>query len=203
MAAVNAAGRKRARPGGATRARGARSSWQPARASPSSESGERPSVLARPGRARRRSAARAGGLETGSAASFARARVAAGARARRADRQADGDERPSRRARAEEGDVEGRSGCRVGEPLANVGITAAERTLTPAEGRGTVSLTLGNYSDSPARRRVTVVGGRQGACWPGSSTCRRESPRSRFRCRPVCRRCASRCPTMRWLATTR
>ena len=47
----------------------------------------------------------------------------------------------------------------LGEPLANVGITAAERTLTPAEGRGTVSLTLGNYSDSPARRRVTVVAG--------------------------------------------
>ena len=37
----------------------------------------------------------------------------------------------------------------VGEPLANVGITAAERTLSPDEGRGTVSLTLGNYSDSP------------------------------------------------------
>ena len=47
----------------------------------------------------------------------------------------------------------------LGEPLANVGITAAERTLTPAEGQGTVSLTLGNYSDSPARRRVTVVAG--------------------------------------------
>jgi hypothetical protein len=47
----------------------------------------------------------------------------------------------------------------VGEPLANVGFTAAERTLSPAEGRGTVSLTLGNYSDSPARRRVSVSAG--------------------------------------------
>ncbi len=47
----------------------------------------------------------------------------------------------------------------LGEPLANVGITAAERTLTPGEGRGAVSLTLGNYSDSPGRRRVTVSAG--------------------------------------------
>ncbi len=47
----------------------------------------------------------------------------------------------------------------LGEPLANVGITAAERTLTPADGRGAVSLTLGNYSDSPGRRRVTVSAG--------------------------------------------
>ena len=56
----------------------------------------------------------------------------------------------------------GRRACfwvSLGEPLANVGITAAERTLTPAEGRGAVSLTLGNYSDSPARRRVTVSAG--------------------------------------------
>jgi hypothetical protein len=47
----------------------------------------------------------------------------------------------------------------VGEPLANVGITAADRTLSPDEGRGTVSLTLGNYSDSPARRRLSVSAG--------------------------------------------
>jgi Ca-activated chloride channel homolog len=47
----------------------------------------------------------------------------------------------------------------VGEPLANVGITAADRTLTPDEGRGTVSLTLGNYSDSPVRRRLSVTTG--------------------------------------------
>ena len=47
----------------------------------------------------------------------------------------------------------------VGEPLANVGITAADRTLTPDEGRGTVSLTLGNYSEAPARRRLSVSAG--------------------------------------------
>jgi Ca-activated chloride channel homolog len=47
----------------------------------------------------------------------------------------------------------------VGEPLANVGITAAERTTTPAEGRGAVALTLGNHSDSPVRRRVSVSAG--------------------------------------------
>jgi hypothetical protein len=47
----------------------------------------------------------------------------------------------------------------VGEPLANVGITAAQRTLSPGEGRGAVSLTLGNYSDSPARRRLGVSAG--------------------------------------------
>jgi Ca-activated chloride channel homolog len=47
----------------------------------------------------------------------------------------------------------------LGEPLSNVGITAAERTLTPAEGRGTVSLTLANHSDSVARRDVKVSAG--------------------------------------------
>ena len=47
----------------------------------------------------------------------------------------------------------------LGEPLANVGITAAERTLIPGGSRGTVSLTLGNHSDSGARRRLTVSAG--------------------------------------------
>ena len=47
----------------------------------------------------------------------------------------------------------------VGEPLANVGITAAQRTLSPEDGRGAVSLTLANHSDSPARRRVSVSAG--------------------------------------------
>jgi hypothetical protein len=44
----------------------------------------------------------------------------------------------------------------VGEPVANVGITAAERTISPDQGRGVVSLTVANYSDSPAHRRVSV-----------------------------------------------
>jgi hypothetical protein len=47
----------------------------------------------------------------------------------------------------------------LGQALPNVGITAAERTLTPAESRGAVMLALGNYSDAPARRRVTVKAG--------------------------------------------
>ncbi len=47
----------------------------------------------------------------------------------------------------------------LGRPLPNVGIMAAERTVTPAESRGAVMLALGNYSDAPARRRVTVTAG--------------------------------------------
>jgi Ca-activated chloride channel homolog len=47
----------------------------------------------------------------------------------------------------------------LGRALPNVGITAAERTLMPAEGRGAVTLALGNYADAPARRRVTVTAG--------------------------------------------
>lgn len=54
------------------------------------------------------------------------------------------------------GEIEGALWVSVGEALANVGIIAAQRTLSIADGRGVVSLTLGNYSDSPARRRVTV-----------------------------------------------
>ena len=50
----------------------------------------------------------------------------------------------------------------LGEPLANVGITAARRTLAADGGGGTVSLTLGNYSDSGARRRVSLsTGGKE------------------------------------------
>jgi Ca-activated chloride channel homolog len=55
-----------------------------------------------------------------------------------------------------EGEIEGALWVSVGEAIANVGITAAERTLSPDQGRGAVTLTLGNYSDAPARRRVTV-----------------------------------------------
>jgi hypothetical protein len=56
-------------------------------------------------------------------------------------------------------DVQGMLWVSVGEPLANVGITAAERTISPDEGRGAVSLTLGNYSDLPTHRRVSVLTG--------------------------------------------
>jgi hypothetical protein len=44
----------------------------------------------------------------------------------------------------------------VGEPLANDGITAAQRTISPQEGKGAVSLTLANFSDSQTRRRLTL-----------------------------------------------
>lgn len=47
----------------------------------------------------------------------------------------------------------------VGEPLANIGLIAAERTLSPDEGRGTVSLTLASHDDAPAPRRLTVSAG--------------------------------------------
>ena len=47
----------------------------------------------------------------------------------------------------------------TGEPLDNVGITGAQRTLAPDDGRGAISLTLGNHSGGPARRRLTVSAG--------------------------------------------
>lgn len=56
-----------------------------------------------------------------------------------------------------QGEVAGALWVAVGEPLANVGILAAERTISPEEGRGTVLLTLGNLSDSVARRSVTIT----------------------------------------------
>ena len=201
MAAVNARGES-ARDRAVRRVLdGARSTWQPARGSPSSErrtsvGAAGPAALAveaRPAlddwkpeaphhslalglRLARELAGRTGRL-------MVMSDVAAGLARRGRDR--------------------GRLWVSLGEPLANVGITAAERTLTPGEGRGAVSLTLGNYSDSPARRRVERVGRRQGRPDQGARGAARQSPRSRFRCPPVCRRCASRCPTMRWLATTR
>ena len=58
-----------------------------------------------------------------------------------------------------EGEIEGALWVSVGEPLANVGITAAERTLSPDEGRGVVSLTFGNYSDSTSRRHLRMTAG--------------------------------------------
>jgi hypothetical protein len=47
----------------------------------------------------------------------------------------------------------------AGEPLDNVGITSAERSLSPEEGRGAIALTLGNYSAAPVRRRLSVSAG--------------------------------------------
>jgi len=53
-------------------------------------------------------------------------------------------------------EVEGVFWVSVGEPLANVGITAAQRTISSLEGKGAVSLTLANFSDSQTRRRLTL-----------------------------------------------
>jgi hypothetical protein len=64
------------------------------------------------------------------------------------------DTTPAARGEAE---IAGALWASVGQPLPNVGIIAAERTISPDEGRGTVSLTLGNYSRSPVRRRVAVT----------------------------------------------
>jgi hypothetical protein len=45
----------------------------------------------------------------------------------------------------------------VGTPLANVGIVAAGRSLSPEQGRGAVTLTLANHSDAVARRQLVVL----------------------------------------------
>lgn len=55
-----------------------------------------------------------------------------------------------------EGSFEGGLWVSVGESLSNAGITAAQRTLSPEEGRGTVSLTISNHSGTPVRRRLSV-----------------------------------------------
>ena len=50
----------------------------------------------------------------------------------------------------------------AGKPLANAGIVAAQRTVSPREGKGTISLTVANYSDSPVQRQLTLkVDGRE------------------------------------------
>lgn len=56
-------------------------------------------------------------------------------------------------------EVEGALWVAVGERLANVGITGAQRTLTPDEGRGAIALTLGNFSNAPVRRRLSIDAG--------------------------------------------
>ena len=45
----------------------------------------------------------------------------------------------------------------VGAPLANVGIIDAHRTLSPEDGRGTISLTLANQSGETTRRRLSIT----------------------------------------------
>jgi hypothetical protein len=63
---------------------------------------------------------------------------------------------PPARGHAE---VEGALWASVGVALRNVGIIAAERSIAPQEGRAAISLTLANYSDGSAERRVDVLAG--------------------------------------------
>jgi hypothetical protein len=66
----------------------------------------------------------------------------------------------------------------LGQPTANVGIIAAERTVSPGEGQGAALLTLGNYSDVAQTRRVRITAGEkevaatQVTAPPGASTVR-------------------------------
>jgi hypothetical protein len=53
--------------------------------------------------------------------------------------------------------IEGVRWLAVGEALPNVGIIGAQRTLSPSEGKGTISLTLGNFSDGPTKRRLGIT----------------------------------------------
>jgi Ca-activated chloride channel homolog len=58
--------------------------------------------------------------------------------------------------------IEGVRWLSMGEPLQNVGITSAQRTLTPSEGRGTISLSLGNFSKDAAKRQLRLVADQDG-----------------------------------------
>jgi Ca-activated chloride channel homolog len=55
--------------------------------------------------------------------------------------------------------VEGVVWVSVGESLPNIGITGAQRTISPLYGQGVVLLTLSNFSGSPSRRRLTLAAG--------------------------------------------
>jgi Ca-activated chloride channel homolog len=57
--------------------------------------------------------------------------------------------------------VEGVVWAAVGERLANVGVTGAQRTIAAGAGTGTISLTLGNFSNEPVRRRLRISAGEQ------------------------------------------
>ena len=58
-----------------------------------------------------------------------------------------------------EAEVDGALWVAVGEPLPNVGITGAERSIAPGEGRGAIALTLTNDANASSRRRVEVLAG--------------------------------------------
>ncbi len=59
-------------------------------------------------------------------------------------------------AKRGEPEVTGALWVSVGVPLANVGIIGAERSLAADTGRGAISLTVGNFSDSHQRRHLDI-----------------------------------------------
>jgi len=56
-----------------------------------------------------------------------------------------------------EGELNGLQWVSVGEPLGNVGIIGAQRTLSPDQGKGTVSLTFGSSFSENTKRRLRLV----------------------------------------------
>jgi hypothetical protein len=56
-----------------------------------------------------------------------------------------------------ESEIAGVQWVSVGEPLRNVGIVAAQRTLSPNEGKGTISLTFTNSSSEAVRPSVRLI----------------------------------------------
>ena len=58
-----------------------------------------------------------------------------------------------------DGELAGGLWASVGQAVENVGITDAHRTLSPEDGRGTVSLTLVNHSAANAPRRLAIAAG--------------------------------------------
>ena len=58
--------------------------------------------------------------------------------------------------------IEGVRWLSLGEALPNVGITGAQRTLTPSEGKGSIALSLGNFAKEPTKRRLRLVANQEG-----------------------------------------
>ena len=56
-----------------------------------------------------------------------------------------------------EGELNGIQWISVGEPLGNAGIIGAQRTLSPDEGKGTISLTLGSSFTENTRRKLRLM----------------------------------------------
>jgi len=54
-------------------------------------------------------------------------------------------------------ELEGVQWIAVGEPLGNVGIIAAQRSLSANAGKGTISLTLGNSSGTETKRQLRLL----------------------------------------------